>query len=143
MRSFIYFTDSLEGWRAEIGLILGSSRCCVRYSFFSLNDLFIAINVLLRLISLISGFNLNPYLNLHCIDYVFHFMFISLTSESNQVCNNSYHSTCKQFSLCNAIQFARIHTSSLINNEEILNRAFTKFCNKDDVNVIAADLRLT
>ena len=40
-------------------------------------------------------------------------------------------------------QFARIHTSSLINIEKILNRAITKFYNGDDVNVIAAELRLT
>ena len=41
------------------------------------------------------------------------------------------------------IQFARIHTSSLINIEKILNRPITKFYNSDDVNVIAAELRLT
>ena len=41
------------------------------------------------------------------------------------------------------IQFARIHTSSLIKIEKILNRPITKFCNSDDVNVIAAELRLT
>ena len=41
------------------------------------------------------------------------------------------------------LQFARIHTSSLINTEKILNRAITKFYNGDDVNVIAAELRLT
>ena len=40
-------------------------------------------------------------------------------------------------------QFARIHTSSLINIEKILNRPITKFYNSDDVNVIAAELRLT
>ena len=42
-----------------------------------------------------------------------------------------------------AIQFARIHTSSLIKIEKILNRPITKFYNSDDVNVIAAELRLT
>ena len=40
-------------------------------------------------------------------------------------------------------QFARIHRSSLINIEKILNRSITKFYNSDDVNVIAAELRLT
>ena len=40
-------------------------------------------------------------------------------------------------------QFARIHKLSLINTEKILNRAITKFYNGDDVNVIAAELRLT
>ena len=40
-------------------------------------------------------------------------------------------------------QFARIHTSSLIKIEKILNRPITKFYNSDDVNVIAAELRLT
>ena len=41
------------------------------------------------------------------------------------------------------IQFARIHTSSLINIEKILKKPITKFYNSDDVNVIAAELRLT
>ena len=41
------------------------------------------------------------------------------------------------------LQFARIHTSSLINIEKTLNRPITKFYNGDDVNVIAAELRLT
>ena len=40
-------------------------------------------------------------------------------------------------------QFARIHTSSLINIEKILNRPITKFYNGDDVNVIEAELGLT
>ena len=40
-------------------------------------------------------------------------------------------------------QFTRIHTSSLIKTEKILNRPITKFYNSDDVNVIAAELRLT
>ena len=40
-------------------------------------------------------------------------------------------------------QFARIHSSSLINIEKILNRPITKFYNNDDVNGIAAELRLT
>ena len=39
-------------------------------------------------------------------------------------------------------QSARIHTSSLIKIEKILNRPITKFYNSDDVNVIAAELRL-
>ena len=43
----------------------------------------------------------------------------------------------------NTKQFARIHTSSLIKIEKILNRPITKFYNSDDVNVIAAELRLT
>ena len=42
-----------------------------------------------------------------------------------------------------AIQFARIHTSLLINIEKILDRPITKFYNSDDVNVIAPELRLT
>ena len=37
----------------------------------------------------------------------------------------------------------RIHASSLINIEKILNIPITKFYNGDDVNVIAAELRLT
>ena len=37
----------------------------------------------------------------------------------------------------------KIHTSSLINVEKILNRTITKFYNRDDVNVIVAELRLT
>ena len=41
------------------------------------------------------------------------------------------------------VQSARIHTSSLINIEKILNRPITKFYNSDDVNMIAAELRLT
>ena len=41
-----------------------------------------------------------------------------------------------------SIQFARIHTSSLIKTEKTLNRPITKFYNSDDVNVIAAELRL-
>ena len=41
------------------------------------------------------------------------------------------------------VQSARIHTSSLINIEKILNRPITKFYNTDDVNVIAEELRLT
>ena len=41
------------------------------------------------------------------------------------------------------IQFARIHTSSLIKIEKTLNRPITKFYNGNDVNVIAAELRLT
>ena len=40
------------------------------------------------------------------------------------------------------VQFARIHTSSLINIEKFLNRPITKFYNGDDVNVIVAELRL-
>ena len=37
----------------------------------------------------------------------------------------------------------RVHTSSLINIGKTLNRPITKFYNSDDVNVIAAELRLT
>ena len=37
----------------------------------------------------------------------------------------------------------RIHTSSLINIEKILNRPITKFYNSVDVNVIAAEFGLT
>ena len=40
-------------------------------------------------------------------------------------------------------QFARIHTSSLIKIEKTLYRPITKVYNGDDVNVIAAELRLT
>ena len=40
-------------------------------------------------------------------------------------------------------QFARIHTSSLIITEKITNRPITNFDNGNDVNVIAAELRLT
>ena len=40
-------------------------------------------------------------------------------------------------------QFARIHASSQINIEKNLNRPITKFYNSDDVNAIAAELRLT
>ena len=42
-----------------------------------------------------------------------------------------------------SLQFARIHTSSLINTEKILNRPITEFYNGDDVNMIAAELCLT
>ena len=41
------------------------------------------------------------------------------------------------------IQFARIHTSSLIKIEKTLNKPITKFYHGDDVNVIAAELGLT
>ena len=41
------------------------------------------------------------------------------------------------------MQFVRIHTSSLINIEKIFNRPIINFYNDDDVNVIAAELRLT
>ena len=41
------------------------------------------------------------------------------------------------------VQFMRIHTSSPINTEKTLNRPTAKFCNGDDVKVIAAELRLT
>ena len=40
-------------------------------------------------------------------------------------------------------QFARIHTTSLIKIEKILDRPITKFYKSDDVNVTAAELRLT
>ena len=40
-------------------------------------------------------------------------------------------------------QFTKIHTSSPIDIEKILNRTITKFYNSDDVNVIAPELRLT
>ena len=42
-----------------------------------------------------------------------------------------------------AVQFTRIHTSSLINIEKILNRPTTKFYNGDDVNMTVAELWLT
>ena len=41
------------------------------------------------------------------------------------------------------IQFARIHTVPLINIEKTLNRPTTKVYNGNDINVIAAELRLT
>ena len=41
------------------------------------------------------------------------------------------------------LQFARIHTSSLIKIKIFLNGPITKFYNIDDVNVIAAELWLT
>ena len=41
-----------------------------------------------------------------------------------------------------SFQFVRIHTSSLINSEKILNKPITKFYNSVDVNKIAAELRL-
>ena len=41
------------------------------------------------------------------------------------------------------LQFLRINPSSLINIEKNLNRLVPKFCNSDDVNVIAVELRLT
>ena len=40
------------------------------------------------------------------------------------------------------IQFARIHTSSLINIEKILSRPIVNFYKSDDINVIAAELWL-
>ena len=46
------------------------------------------------------------------------------------------------FFLKNPEQFARIHTSSLINIEKILNRPITKFYKSDDVTGIAGELRL-
>ena len=41
------------------------------------------------------------------------------------------------------LQFARIHTSSLINIGKVFNRPITEFYNSDDINVISAELRLT
>ena len=41
------------------------------------------------------------------------------------------------------IQFAKIHTVSLINTEKILNRPITKFYNSDGMNVIVVELQLT
>ena len=41
------------------------------------------------------------------------------------------------------IQFAKIHTVSLINTEKILNRPITKFYNSDGINVIVVELQLT
>ena len=58
------------------------------------------------------------------------FRYISVTSEGRGHNRNF------------ALQFARIHTSSLNNIEKISNRPITKFYNSDDVNVIAAELRL-
>ena len=57
---------------------------------------------------------------------------------------NSQENICVCASLFfNKVQFARIYTSSLIKIKKILNRSITKFYNSDDVNVIAAELRLT
>ena len=53
------------------------------------------------------------------------------------------NSECSRFSGYCIKQFARIHTSSLINIEKILNRPITEFYNSDDVNVITAELLLT
>ena len=36
---------------------------------------------------------------MYCIDYVFYFTFIFLTSDSNHVWNNSYYSACKHLNL--------------------------------------------
>ena len=41
------------------------------------------------------------------------------------------------------MQFEGIHTSSLIKIEETLNKSITKLYNGNDVNMIAAELRLT
>ena len=41
------------------------------------------------------------------------------------------------------MQIARIRTSFIINIEKILNRLINNFYNDDDVNVLAAELRLT
>ena len=41
------------------------------------------------------------------------------------------------------IQFAKIHTVSLINTEKILNRPITKFYNSNGINVIVVELQLT
>ena len=96
---------SLQRWRAEIGMFIGSSRCCVRYARFSLNGLFIAVTSLLKLSFLFFGYILIIYWNLCRVDYIFYFSFISLTSGSNYVWDNSYnyHSTCKHLNLCNSI----------------------------------------
>ena len=57
---------------------------------------------------------------------------------------HQYTELLKQTSLLQASvclpEFARIHKSSFINIEKILNRPITKFYNDDDVNVIAAEL---
>ena len=49
----------------------------------------------------------------------------------------------KKYTIAIITQFARIHTSSLINIEKILKRPISKIYNGDNVNVIAAELRLT
>ena len=51
--------------------------------------------------------------------------------------------TLNRVKLGRAVQFARIHTSSLINIEKVLNGPITKFYNSDDANEIAVELRLT
>ena len=57
----------------------------------------------------------------------------------------TYHATgTTGFLVLNSLnQFVRIHTNSLINIEKTLNRPIPKFYNGDDVNAIAAELRLT
>ena len=67
-----------------------------------------------------------------------HHSSISNASRRSSRCSNFGDSKTR-----GTIQFARIHTSLLINIEKILNRPITKFYNSDDVNVIAAELRLT
>ena len=57
--------------------------------------------------------------------------------------SNFKHSKRKRLEIPQKLQFARIHTSSLIKIEKTLNRRITKFYNGDDVNVIAAELQLT
>ena len=47
------------------------------------------------------------------------------------------------FSAFSSIQFAWIHTSSLINVEKTLNRLIIKFHSEDGVNAIASELRIT
>ena len=42
--------------------------------------------------------------------------------------------------LTNIYQFERIHRTSLIKAEKVLNTPITKFCNDDDINVIGAEL---
>ena len=85
----------LERWCAEIDLFIGFSCCCVIHASFSPSGLFIAIISLLKLIFLIFGCILILNLNLYHRDYIFYFTFISLSSDSNHVWDNSYFSTCK------------------------------------------------
>ena len=75
----------------------------------------------------------------------FGFFFVSMSFykiEDSQISINLnfFYLSCLVFS---CVQFARIHTGSLIKIEKTLNRPIIKFYNSDDVNVIAAELRLT
>ena len=83
----------------------------------------------------------------HCSDAIPSFELLNARNGNDNELNAANISD--RVSLCYFVypdpidQFARIHTSSRISIEKILNRPITKFYNRDDVNVIAAELRLT